>query len=55
MKDFKVCLDQSFTIENVLAYFGQSGSIIQWKIFDNDRTFLLNFEDYDSVDRIILD
>jgi len=38
-----------------LAYFGEYGSIIQWKILDNGRTFLLNFKDYDSVDQIFLD
>jgi len=38
-----------------LAYFGKYGSIIKWKILDNNRTFLLNFKDYDSIDRIILD
>jgi predicted RNase H-like nuclease (RuvC/YqgF family) len=38
-----------------LNYFGKYGSIVQWKILGNGRTFLLTFEDYDSVDRIILD
>ncbi|CAF0764910.1 unnamed protein product [Rotaria sp. Silwood1] len=47
--------DLSFNNKNVLAYFGKYGSIFQWKILDNGRTFLLNFEDYDSVDRIFLD
>jgi hypothetical protein len=38
-----------------LAYFGKYGSIIKWKILENNRIFLLHFEDYDSVDRIFLD
>ncbi|CAF0893010.1 unnamed protein product [Rotaria sordida] len=47
--------DLSFNKKNVLAYFGNYGSILQWRILDNGRTFLLSFEDYDSVDRIFLD
>jgi hypothetical protein len=44
-----------FNKENVLDYFGKYGSIIQSKILDDNRTFLLTFEDYDSVDCIFLD
>ncbi|CAF2393597.1 unnamed protein product [Rotaria sp. Silwood2] len=47
--------DSSFNKKNILAYFGKYGSIFQWKILDNGRTFLLSFEDYDSIDRIVLD
>jgi hypothetical protein len=38
-----------------LAYFRKYGSIINWKTLDNGQTFLLNFKDYDSIDRIFLD
>ena len=38
-----------------MNYFGKYGSIDQWRSFNNGRTFLLYFKDYDSVDVIFLD
>jgi len=51
----ELILDEQFNSNNLLSYFQMYGAIRQWKIVDPGRTFLVEFEDYDSVDRIFLD
>ena len=44
-----------FNKDNLLRYFSSYGSIVQSKILDHGRAFLLAYQDTDSVDRIFLD